>query len=54
MGGACSTYGGGERGAQGVGGKAIGKEAIGEILNVDGRIILGLIFRKMEWGWGLD
>jgi hypothetical protein len=30
MGGACGAYGGGERSAQGVGGKARGKEAIGE------------------------
>jgi hypothetical protein len=30
MGGACGAYGGGERCAQGVGGKARGKEAIGE------------------------
>jgi hypothetical protein len=30
MGGACGTYGGGERGTQGVGGKTLGKEAIGE------------------------
>jgi hypothetical protein len=29
MGGACGAYGGGERCAQGVGGKARGKEAIG-------------------------
>src|SRR5215475_4374395 len=30
MGGACGAYGGGERGAQGVGGETGGKEAIGE------------------------
>jgi hypothetical protein len=30
MGGACGAYGRGERCAQGVGGKAIRKEAIGE------------------------
>jgi hypothetical protein len=30
MGGACGVYGGGERCAQGVGGEARGKEAIGE------------------------
>jgi hypothetical protein len=30
LGGACSVYGGGERCAQGVGGKAREKEAIGE------------------------
>jgi hypothetical protein len=30
IGGACGTYGGGERCAQGVGGEAIGKEAVGE------------------------
>jgi hypothetical protein len=42
---------GGERCAQGVGGEARGKEAIRETLDVDGRIILRLIFRKMEWVW---
>jgi hypothetical protein len=31
MGGACGAYGGGERCAQGVGGEARWKEAIGEI-----------------------
>jgi hypothetical protein len=30
MGRACGAYGGGERGAQGVGGEAWGKENIGE------------------------
>jgi hypothetical protein len=32
MDGACVTYGGGERGAQDVGGETWGKEAIGETL----------------------
>jgi hypothetical protein len=31
VGGACDAYGGGERFAQGVGGKTWGKETIGEI-----------------------
>jgi hypothetical protein len=30
MGGACGPYGGGEKGAQSVGGEAWGEEAIGE------------------------
>jgi hypothetical protein len=30
QGAACGTYGGGERGAQGVGGETWGKETIGE------------------------
>jgi hypothetical protein len=30
MGGACGAYGGGKRGAQGVGGETWGKEATGE------------------------
>jgi hypothetical protein len=31
LGGACSAYGGGERGVQGVGKETRGKEAVGEI-----------------------
>jgi hypothetical protein len=56
MGRACGTYGGGERCAQGVGGNTRGKEAVGET-DVDGRIILRRIFRKLEgvmvtgWSW---
>jgi hypothetical protein len=47
MRGACSAHGGGEWCAQGAGGETGGKETIGE--NVDGRIILRWIFRKLEW-----
>jgi hypothetical protein len=51
MGGACGTYGRGQRCAQGVGGEARRKEAIrGRPPDVDGRIILRWIFRL----WGLD
>ena len=56
MGGACGAHGGGERRAQGSSGQTRGKEAIGETLDVDGRIILRWIFRKWEgvetgWSW---
>ena len=55
MGGACGTYGGGERSAQGSGEETWGKETTGETIDVDGRIILRWIFRKwegfMETGW---
>jgi hypothetical protein len=44
MGGACGAYGGGERGAQGVGGE---RGRWGDP-DVDGRIILRWVFRKLE------
>jgi hypothetical protein len=50
MSGACGVYRGGERCVQGVGGETRGKEGDPD---VDGRIILRLIFRKLE-GVGLD
>ena len=56
VGGACGTYGGGERCAQGSSGETRGKGAIGETQTLDGRIILRWIFRKWEgvetgWSW---
>jgi hypothetical protein len=50
MGGVCSTYGGGERCVQGFGGETWGKEAAGETQALDGKIILGWIFKKWEVG----
>ena len=56
MGGACCAYGEGERCAQGLVGKPKGKSHWGDP-DVDGRIILGWIFRKWEglvgtgWSW---
>jgi hypothetical protein len=48
MGWACGAYGGGERCAQGVG----GERAHREDRNVDGRILLRWILRKLEGGVG--
>ena len=45
--GACGTYGGRERCAQGFGGKTEGKRQWGD-QDVDGRIILRWIFRQWE------
>jgi hypothetical protein len=56
MGGACGACRGGERGAQGVGGNLRERDHCGDP-DVDGRIILGWIFRKLEvvvgtgWSW---
>ena len=56
MGGACGTYGGRERGAQGSGGKPEGKRPLGRPRR-RWRIILKCIFRKWEgvvgtgWSW---
>ena len=56
MGRACGAYGGGYSGAQGVVGKPEGKRPLGD-QDVDGRIILRWIFRKLEgvlgtrWSW---
>jgi hypothetical protein len=41
-----------ERCAQGVGGEARRKEAIGGDPDVDGRIMLRGIFGRLEWGVG--
>jgi hypothetical protein len=52
MGGACGAHGGGlggERSAQGVGGKPEGKRPLGDSYVDDGRIILRWIFRKLDW-----
>ena len=57
MGGACGTYGGRERCAQGFGGETRGKRDHWGDQDVDGRIILRWIFRKWEgvvgtgWSW---
>ena len=48
MGGACSAYGGEERCIQGFGGEAWGERVHLEEVDVDGRIILRSIFRKMD------
>jgi hypothetical protein len=48
MGGACGAYGGGESGAQGVGGKKLRERGQWGDPDVDGRIILRWIFRKLE------
>jgi hypothetical protein len=57
MGGACGAYGGGETGAQGVGGGNLRERVRWGDPDVDGRIILRWIFRKLEevvgtgWRW---
>jgi len=51
MGGACNTYGGGERRIQGFGGETLRKEATLETQALDGRIILRWIF--MTWVVGV-
>jgi hypothetical protein len=48
MGGACGAYGGGERGALGVGGGNLRERGHWGDPDVDGRIILRWIFRKLE------
>jgi hypothetical protein len=54
MGGACSAYGGEERGVHRVlVGKSEGKSPLGRPRCRDGRIILRWIFRKLEGLWGL-
>ena len=50
MGGACSTYGGGERRVQVFWGNLRGRDHLGDA-DVDGRIILKWLFRK--WGVGV-
>ena len=55
MGGACGTYGGRERCAQGVGGETLGERDQWGDQDVDGKIILRWIFRNWEGVvWGLD
>jgi len=54
MGGACSTYRGEERYVQGFGGGNLRERDHLEDPGVDGRIIFRRIFRKWEWGNGLD
>jgi hypothetical protein len=49
MGGACSTYGGRERRVQGSGGDLKERDRWGD-RGVDGRIILGWIFKKWDVG----
>ena len=49
MGGACGTYGGRGRCAQGFGGDTEGKNHFGDP-GVDGRIIWSWIFRKLNVG----
>jgi hypothetical protein len=57
MGGACDVYGGRDRFAQGVGGGGLRERAQWGDPDVDGRIILRWIFRKLEgvvgtgWSW---
>jgi hypothetical protein len=54
--GACVTYGGEEKCAQGDGGKLVGKSYWGDT-DVDGRMILRCVFRKLVgvvgtgWSW---
>ena len=56
MGGACGTYGKEERLIQSLGEEYEGKRPLGRP-DVDGRVILRLIFRKLEgvvrpgWSW---
>ena len=50
MGGACSTYGGGERRVQGFGGESWGERNHRGDPGVDGSIILRWIFRKWDVG----
>jgi hypothetical protein len=49
-GGACSTYGGEERGIQGVGGGNVREGDHMEDPVIDGRIIISWIFRKWDVG----
>jgi hypothetical protein len=57
MGGACCVYGGGERCSQDVGGEGQRERGHWGEQDVDGRIILRCIFRKLEgvvgsgWSW---
>ena len=57
MGRACGEYGGGYRGAQGVGGVSLRGRGYWGDQDVVGRIILRWIFRKLEgvvgtgWSW---
>ena len=57
MGGACGTYGGRERCAQGFGGENLRERDHWGNQDVDGRITLRWILRKWEgvvgtgWGW---
>jgi hypothetical protein len=53
MGGACGSYGGGERSAQGIGGGNMRERGHWEDPDVDGRIILRWIFRKLNGWWRL-
>jgi hypothetical protein len=52
-GGTCGTYGVEERCIQGFGGKTQGK-ATWKIINVDGRIILNWILKKVDGRAGLN
>jgi hypothetical protein len=57
IGGACGAYGGGERGAQGIGGENLRERSHWGDPHVDVRKILRWIFRKLEgvvgtgWSW---
>jgi hypothetical protein len=50
MGGACGTYGGGERCVQGSGGETLRERDRWGDPGVDGRIMLGWIFKKWDVG----
>ena len=50
MGGECGTYGRWERSKHGFGGGELRERDLG----VDGRIILKCIFKKWDWGRGID
>jgi hypothetical protein len=52
MGRACGAYGGGERGAQGVGSETFERGHWGDP-DVDGRIILRWMFSSWRGSWGL-
>jgi hypothetical protein len=52
MGGACGADGRGEKCAQGVGGGSQRERGHWGDPDVDGRIILRWIFRRLEWGEG--